>query len=103
MFRVKSKGQSTLEYVILLGFIVAALIAMGIYMKRGISGRLRTSTDQVGAQYSAKNTTGLYTVVTSTQQTENMAGGGKTTTSIPVNLQRKTGSETIEKLGNEEN
>ena len=103
MFCARTKGQSTLEYVILLGFVVAALIAMGVYMKRGIQGRLRQSTDQVGGQYSAKNTTGKYTVVTGMSQKENMIAGGKTTTNVTRNIQTRTGDETVEKLANDEN
>ncbi len=95
MLRVKARGQSTLEYVILIGFVVAALIAMGVYMKRGIQGKLRESTDQVGEQYSAGNTTSTYVTKTDMQQTETMVKGGQTTTVIDRNEQRKSGSETI--------
>ena len=31
MFFVRAKGQTTLEVVILIGFVVAALIAMGVW------------------------------------------------------------------------
>ncbi|MFH1077573.1 MAG: hypothetical protein V1753_12235 [Pseudomonadota bacterium] len=95
MFCVKTKGQSTLEYVILIGFVVAALIAMGVYMKRGIQGKLRESSDQVGEQYSAGNTVSKYIIKTDVQQTENMAAGGRTTTSIDRSIQSKSGSETV--------
>ena len=82
MFYKKRKGQSTLEYVILTGFVVAALIAMGVYMKRGIQGKLRESTDQVGEQYEAGKTTSSYKTKTYMEQTENMFQGGKTVTAI---------------------
>ena len=95
MLHQRTRGQSTLEYVILIGFVVAALIAMGVYMKRGIQGKLRESTDQVGEQYSAGHTTSVYTTKTDMQQTENMIKGGQTTTTIDRNEQRKSGSETI--------
>ena len=95
MLRVRARGQSTLEYVILIGFIVAALIAMGVYMKRGVQGRLKESTDQVGEQYSAGNTTSEYTTKVELEQTENMTAGGGTTTVINTNKQTKTGSETV--------
>jgi len=95
MLRVRARGQSTLEYVILIGFVVAALIAMGVYMKRGIQGRLRESTDQVGEQYSAGNTTSKYTTTVNLSQTENMKEGGETTTKIIQNEQRKSGSEKV--------
>lgn len=95
MFCARTKGQTTLEVVILIGFVVAAIIAMGIYMKRGIQGRLRDSTDQVGQQYSAGNTTGTYTTGIDLQQTENMTAGGAVTTTIDKNTQTKTGNETV--------
>ena len=99
MLRVRARGQSTLEYVILIGFVVAALIAMGVYMKRGMQGRLRESTDQVGQQYSAGNTTSEYVTKTELQQTEDMKAGGETTTKIDVNKQTKTGSEKVADFG----
>ena len=95
MFRVKTKGQSTLEYVILLGFVVAALIAMGVYMKRGMQGRLRESTDQVGGQYSAVNFTSEYDTDTSMVQNEDRTHDGKTTTNISTNEQIKKGKEAV--------
>lgn len=95
MLRARTRGQTTLEVVILIGFVVAALIAIGVYMKRGIQGKLRDSTDQIGEQYSAGNTTSTYVTKTSLQQAENMQAGGATTTTINKNEQSKTGSETV--------
>ncbi|MDD5119832.1 MAG: hypothetical protein PHR84_00780 [Candidatus Omnitrophica bacterium] len=95
MLRARSRGQTTLEVVILIGFVVAALIAMGVYMKRGIQGRLRDSTDQIGEQYSAGYTTGTYTTKTEMTQVENMSAGGAIETNITRNRQTKTGSETV--------
>ena len=89
-----SRGQSTLEYVILVGFVVAALIAMGFYMKRGFQGRLRESTDQIGQQYDADATSANYTTTTNVSQSETLAAG-VTTTTISQNQQVKSGSETI--------
>ncbi len=98
------RGQSTLEYVILTGFVVAALIAMGVYMKRGFQGKLRESTDQVGGQYSAYHTASDYTTVSSSHQNEVQSKGGKSTTYIlgaDQNYERKTGSETVQGLASE--
>ena len=102
MLCVGKRGQTTLEVVILIGFVVAALIAMGVYMKRGIQGRLRSSTDQIGEQYSAGNTTSDYTTSVSLKQTENMTSGGAVTTVINKNEQSKTGSETVSDLATED-
>jgi Flp pilus assembly pilin Flp len=46
------KGQSTLEYAILIIIIIAALITLQSYIKRGVQGRLQSSTDTVGDQFS---------------------------------------------------
>jgi len=51
------KTQSVLEYSIVIFSIVAALIAMKTYITRGIQGKLRTSVDSLGEQYSPGNTT----------------------------------------------
>ncbi|MDD5130710.1 MAG: hypothetical protein PHS66_06680 [Candidatus Omnitrophica bacterium] len=95
MFCVKKRGQTTLEVVILIGFVVAALIAMGVYIKRGMQGRLRESADQIGEQYSAGNTTSTYTTTTGMTQVENMTAGGGVTTDIRRNEQRKSGNEQV--------
>jgi len=101
MNKRRMRGQGTLEYVILTGFVVAALIAMGIYMKRGFQGRLRESTDQIGGQYSAEHTTSNYTTTTNTSQTETVNAGGVAVTNVTENTQAKTGSETVAALNTE--
>jgi Flp pilus assembly pilin Flp len=52
----KRKAQSTLEYTMVVACIAAALMGMGIYVKRGFQGRFREAADQIGEQYSAKTT-----------------------------------------------
>ena len=53
MFRIfnNKKAQSTLEYAILIIIIIAALLSLQVYVKRGIQGRLKSATDDVGEQY----------------------------------------------------
>ncbi|MBU1726891.1 MAG: hypothetical protein KJ880_04615 [Candidatus Omnitrophica bacterium] len=46
------KGQSTLELLILIAIITAALVSMTIYVKRAIQGKFRQSADSIGEQYS---------------------------------------------------
>ena len=45
-------GQSTLEYVVLVGFLAAAISIMLIYINRGFQGKLREQSDSLGEQYS---------------------------------------------------
>jgi Flp pilus assembly pilin Flp len=51
----KKRGQSTLEYAVLIIVIIAALIAIQTYIKRGVQGRLKSAADDIGDQYSPNN------------------------------------------------
>ena len=51
------QGQTTLEYIVLIGAVAAALIAVIVYVSRGQQGNLRSQADQLGAgQYAPGNT-----------------------------------------------
>ena len=52
----RCRGQSTLEYAVIIAVVVGALLAIQIYMKRGVQGKLRDSTDQIGQQFEAERT-----------------------------------------------
>lgn len=80
------KGQSTLEYAIVIGVVVAALIALNLYMQRGVQGKLKESTDQVGRQFEPTNFSLGWTTTASgntiTKETRNNTTGGTTTSEI---------------------
>ncbi len=101
MFLKSKKGQSTLEYAIIIAVVAAALLAMQVYIKRGIQGKLRSSTDEIGEQYSPGLTTGSYTTTTGTTSTESRTAEGKTTTEITRGDQSVTGDETVAPLDQE--
>jgi len=50
------KGQSTLEYAILIIIIIGALLSIQVYIKRGVQGRLKGAADDIGDQFSVGNT-----------------------------------------------
>lgn len=91
--RTKS-GQVTLETAVLFAIVGAALIAMTIYMNRGVQGKLKSSTDEVGEQYSAGETTGKITQKSSSDTHESVQQGVTVNT---INLQEDsvTGDETV--------
>jgi Flp pilus assembly pilin Flp len=73
--RRKSKAQTTAEYAILLGLVIAAVVAMQVYVKRGIQARIhdaskvlvnRTATAGIGGadefQYEPYYLNSQYTV-----------------------------------------
>ena len=45
MLRRLRKGQSTAEYAIVIGLVIAAAIAMQVYVKRSIQGKMKDATD----------------------------------------------------------
>jgi hypothetical protein len=59
MFRLlnKKKGQNTAEYAILIGVIVAAAIAMQIYVRRGMQARIKGAVDYTMTADDAGGTT----------------------------------------------
>ncbi len=57
----KSRAQSTFEFTVLTTVIVAALIVMGLYLKRGLQGRWRASVDDLGEQYDPAGGNGTIT------------------------------------------
>jgi len=54
MLRVsKNKGQSALEYGLLIAVLMLALVAINSYMQKAEQGRLKESADNIGKQFSA--------------------------------------------------
>lgn len=88
------KGQSTVEYAVLAAVVAGALLVMQIYMKRGISGKLKDSADQVGEQFTPYSATYSinkdYTVTARVESTTNTGGS---TTSLQSEKRTRTGSE----------
>lgn len=57
MFIRKNSGQSVLEYAVLLGVVIAAILIMQVFVKRGYQGGLKDSADKMGEAFSAGGTT----------------------------------------------
>ena len=102
----------TVEYAVLIAVIVAAFVTMGVYLKRGLSGGIRSGADQIGEQYDPRNTTSNLTLTMSSQTTteskvlkdqnigeENPADVMITKTTISDDTTTKTGQETVDALG----
>ena len=63
----KRKGQSTLEYAILIIIIIGALLSIQMYIRRGVQGRLRSASDDIGDQFSPGNTNYVQTISSSSK------------------------------------
>lgn len=99
----RHKGQSILEYAMIVAVVVAALLAIQIYMKRGVEGKLRSSADDIGGQFEAAKTK----VVSNTSRTGTTVEettAGKTTVSTGTGSSTKSeetktsGSESVDAL-----
>ena len=74
--KLRGQGQSTLEYAMIIAVVVGALIAMQIYMKRGLQGKLRESSDDIGKQFEAAATKVNNTTTRTSKTIETTANGG---------------------------
>lgn len=58
------KGQSILEYSVVIAVIVAALLSMQSYIKRSLQGAYRGTSQIIGEAYEPRNTSSDYTLST---------------------------------------
>jgi Flp pilus assembly pilin Flp len=79
------RGQSVLEYAILIVIIIAALLTLQTYIKRGIQGRLKSATDDIGDQFSTANGSNYYKIVTTNSRTTDTSTAGASSTSLRNN------------------
>jgi hypothetical protein len=108
MLRLMRKGQSTAEYAIVIGLVIAAAVAMQIYVKRGVQSKVKSAVDYVDSDASDAGilpatgqsqyepyymTTDLHST-RNAEETENMAAGG-TVTRTTDDVSTRTGSQTV--------
>lgn len=91
---LRNRGQSTLEYAVIIAVVVAGLIAMQMYIKRGLQGRYRQASDDIGEQFSPSTSSSNITTTIDSAQKE-VLSGGTTTTTVSKGEQKRTGSESI--------
>ena len=80
----KIKGQSSVEYAILIIIVIGALLSIQVYVKRGIQGRLKSATDDIGDQFSPGNTN-VYHTLKVTATTRDTFSGGVTKSQLTKN------------------
>ena len=95
------KGQSILEYTVILVIILGVMIAMKDYIKRGIQGRWKSATDSFGDQYDPEhvNSDINYQMHTNSQSTVTVVNGSDNSTGTLVQGQwtnRLDLSDTVE-------
>lgn len=110
MFRwLNSKrGQNTAEYAILIGVIVAAAIAMQIYIRRGMQARIKdavdftkTADDDSGGHLFASNQSQYEPYYMDTQFTTTQRGQTSEALQTGGGIIRDSISEATERAGNQ--
>lgn len=104
-FLRQRKAQNTAEYAIMIGVIVAVAIAMQVYIKRGLQGRVKEAVDHVGqggvvggselgfsgTQYEPYYLQSDSTSTGTTIQKETVAEGGGVTRALEKQETQRTG------------
>jgi len=76
----KRTAQSTLEYAVLVVVLIGALLSIQTYLKQGIMGKMKSSTDDISAeQYDPEKTTHNKTTTTRGSTQENSSWNGSRT------------------------
>ena len=107
LVHLNKKAQSTLEYAVLIAIVVGALIAMQVYIKRGIQGRWKQASDDIGEQFSPGYTVGTYSSNSSVHSNETITGGGLNSAIMPSTYtntfqnQNRSVSENVMNASNE--
>ena len=106
------KGQSMAEYAIVLTVVVTAIVAMQIYVKRGLQGKVKDVTDDVGLGLTTTTKTSQYEPYYATTDYEIgqdqsvkeafKTGGTVERTSLSEKSTRKGGSTTGVDLGSDD-
>ena len=73
MFIRKKRGQSILEYAILMGIVIAVIIAIQIYVKRAVQGKFKASADQIGDQFTTAEEYSVETIRQTARQEQTLA------------------------------
>jgi hypothetical protein len=110
MLRKLSKGQSTAEYAIVIGLVIAAAVAMQIYVKRGLQGKIKDAVNYRDTDDDITGTTGQYepyyqtsdmTSKRESSETSSTEEGGSVTRATDKDTSSRTGTSNITKVKND--
>lgn len=93
----KKKGQSTVEYALILAVVVAGLLLMQHYVRRGYAGRIKGASDDIGEQYDPTAYTGTFGISQSSNTRQTVSSGTRTsrTQHTAPQVSSRTGGETV--------
>jgi Flp pilus assembly pilin Flp len=100
----KRRGQALIEYSIMFAVVVIVIVAIQLYFKRAVQGRWKSSSDQIGEQF----TTGeFYSIETrqssarkeQTGATTQIGNGFWTESAVELNEFNSAGGSTLAGVG----
>ncbi len=95
------KGQSAVEYAVIIAVVIAVLIGINIYIKRGLMGRFRSYGDQAGSQFSFANGTTNVTENITSSRLETTTSKGLINTNFTNDHQNRNETSNLSNVGNE--
>ncbi len=91
----QKRGQSTLEYAVLIVVIIGALLTIQVYIKRGVQGRLKSAADDIGDQYSEGNTNAIKRTVRNSSTEEVFNAGVSSANLLKAEITNTTDNSVI--------
>jgi uncharacterized protein (UPF0333 family) len=101
------KAQSTAEYAIIIGVVVGAIMAVGVFLRGGIEAKVRdmtsqyignvvlnTSTAILASDYNTTSNSSVQTKSNTSSATEIIAGGGTLSNLTGADKTQRTGKTT---------
>jgi len=97
MLKLMRKGQSTAEYAIVIGLVIAAAVAMQVYVKRGIQGKVKDAVDNTlqAGQYEPYYLSTTSDSSRTENNTANTTKGGGVSRTIVKDDASRTGTQDI--------
>jgi Flp pilus assembly pilin Flp len=92
----KKRAQSTAEYAVLIGLVVAAVLAMQVFVKRALQGRIQNETAKVGAQYEPYYLVSNMSSTRDTTETASTTTGGGVSRELSKDEASRKGEQTYE-------
>ena len=111
MLRQLRKGQSTAEYAIVIGLVIAAALAMQVYVKRGLQAKVKgavdfndtkavsdgilgqTTSGQFEPNYTTTDENGMHATSGSKETTTTEEGGKVTRAIVGTSTSSRTGTQ----------
>lgn len=96
----KRKAQSTVEYAMIIAVVVGGLLLMQHYVRRGLAGRYKSSSDDLGEQFDPSAYSADFNVTQHSYVNQTMLNGTSKTRHLDDQTSNRTGNETLDAYSN---